>query len=247
MISSFNDFIRESDESSFNQIVSRCVKDVMSIIKSETSNEYVNHDKLEYLDPITFDLIVVIRKDENPDFESDSHFNNLPWEKLNFDNHGFSIDGNTYTDRDELIVPEIELTLLINPKREPKSYNEIYFKLNDVLAHEIHHLTQVGWNRKPFRTRPTASKVRNNSKKSFKYFLLSDEVESMVKGMYRRSKLEKKPIDEIFSEYLYPFIKESYITEEEYNKVMNMWIQHTVENYPHANFSPQAKKYVDSL
>lgn len=249
MISSFNDFIRESNETSFNQIVSRCVKDVMSLVKKSNfkDSKYIKLGTIEYLEPLTFDLIIVAKKEISPNFEKDSHFKNLSWEKINFDEHGFSIDGNTFTDKDELIVPEIEITILMNPEKIPNLYSELYYKLNDIIAHEVHHLTQLGWNRLPFRVRPSSNTDRANSKKSFKYFLLSDEVESMVKGMYRRAKLERKPIDLVFHEYLEPFLKENYISKEEYDQVLFSWISYAYQNYPTAVFSDNSKKIIDSL
>jgi hypothetical protein len=67
-------------------------------------------------------------------------------------------------------------------------------------------------------------------------------VESMVWGMYNRSKEQGVRIDKIFDKYLYPFLMNGNITKEEYNKVLKTWVIHTLENYPDANLSLEDEK-----
>ena len=79
-------------------------------------------------------------------------------------------------------------------------------------------------------------------KNSFEYFLLPDEIESMVKGMYVRSKNEDVEIDKIFDKYLHPFLESGKITQDQYLTVLKAWVEHTLENYPDAKLSTYREK-----
>lgn len=252
MIKSFNDFIRDSINENLNsdKFIATLATSLLDKIKktaSSPSSEYKKIKSAEFITPLTFDLDLIIKREESPSFKTDSHFKNLPWEKINFDTFGFSIDANTYMDKDEDIVPEIEIVLLLNPNDENSTYSELYFKLVDILAHELHHLTQAGWNRQPFKTYPSSKKNRDAAKHDYKYFLLQDEVESMVSGMYARSKVEKRDLDLIFDQYLLPFIQYKYITTDQYSKIVKIWIKYALENYPEAKFSSKVKEIVNSI
>jgi len=243
MIKSFTEFINERDDSGRSRFSEYADDIIKCISDSNASDAHYNEIReLEYVDPYTFDLVIQLKRDSNPDFEKDSHFNDLSWEKINFEHYGFAIDASTKIDKADLIVPEIIFTIIIDPEREPDLYEELRYRLIDIAAHELNHTNQIGWNRKPFKVRPSSNKKRASSKKSHKYFLLPDEVESMVWGMYNRSKEQGVRIDKIFDKYLYPFLMNGNITKEEYNKVLKTWVLHTLENYPDANLSLEDEK-----
>jgi hypothetical protein len=239
MIKSFNEYIGEGRESNF----SKYSLDVINLIKNvkSTEGEYLEIRELEYQNP-DFDLVIELKLEENPDFDNDSHFNSLSWEEINFRHYGFAIDANTYINKGDLILPEIIITLILQPSRIPGSYEELNYRLIDIISHETNHTLQVGWNREPFKVRPSSNSDRKSSKKSFKYFLLPDEVESMVKGAYERSKVQGVRIDKIFDKYLYPFLMVGKINCEQYNQVLSTWIKHTLENYPDADLSLEDQK-----
>lgn len=239
MIKSFNEYIGEGRESNF----SKYSLDVINLIKNikSTNGEYLEIRELEYRNP-DFDLIIELKLEEDPDFDNDSHFNSLSWEEINFRQYGFAIDANVYINKGDLILPEIIITLLLQPSRIPGSYEELNYRLIDIISHETNHTLQVGWNRKPFKVRPSSNSDRQSAKKSFKYFLLPDEVESMVKGAYERSKAQGVRIDKIFDKYLYPFLMVGKINQEQYNQVLSTWIRHALENYPDADLSIEDQK-----
>jgi hypothetical protein len=130
---------------------------------------------------------------------------------------------------------------------EPECYPELYYKLIDIISHELHHLTQSGWNRKPFTIVPVAKSVRDNAKHDYKYFLLPDEIESMVVGMYTRSQVQKKDLDLIFDQYLLPFIEYEYITQDQYSEIIKVWVKYALDNYPEVKFSSKVKEIVNSI
>jgi hypothetical protein len=90
-------------------------------------------------------------------------------------------------------------------------------------------------------------KDREDSKKTYKYFILPEEIESMVEGMYVKSKVQHRNLDEIFNDYLSPFIDSKYITQSEYLQVMNTWVTHALELYPDAKFSNKVKSIINSI
>jgi hypothetical protein len=249
MIKSFSEFINESMENNL-EFLKKLAMDLIAKIRNsskEESQNYHTFSGMEFTTPFMFDLILNIRRESNPNLKDDPHFNDLSWEKLNYDDHGYAIDANTKMSKSKTKIPRIIFHMILDPKREPVSYENLYARLLDILVHETNHLDQLGINRDPFNVNVSHPKERDNAKKSYKYFLLRDEIESMIEGMYVRSKYKKVPLDEIFVEYLTPFLRTKYITDDEFQKVMVMWITKALEVYPDANFSISAKKIIDSI
>lgn len=251
MIKSFLEYINENYDKNESSLL-QYAKDIINCIKKDNSpeGEYIEIRDLEYSSPDMFDLVIQLKRESNPNFKQDSHFKSLSWEKINFDQYGFALDANTRIDKQNLIVPEIIFTIIVDPNREPDLYTELNYKLIDVVAHELNHTNQIGWNRKPFKVRPSSNVKRSDSKKSYKYFLLPDEIESMVKGMYIRSKKQGVSIDKIFDKYLVPFLMNGNISDVEYNKVLSTWLTHTLENYPDAKLSledDKIKRIIDQI
>lgn len=245
MFISFNTFIAINENSKdLDLAIHKIAKNIINLIKNikvSKQNSFKKLKKIHFSYPYEFDLVIYINKQSSPDFKKNIHFKKLPWEEINFKNKGFSIDANV------IILPnkkeEIRLFLLIDPNKEPNCYKKLYFKLNEIFYHEFHHLTQVGRNRHPFRSLPVPSKVRSSVKNSYKYFLLKDEIEALVKGMKKRSDLQKIPLDKVFNEYLLPFLKYGFINKNQYNKIMKAWIKHSFEKYPDAIFSKNVKNF----
>jgi len=249
MVKSFYEYINE--DASGNSNVSGYADDIINVIrKVSITNEYEESRELEYKDDNSFDLIVQVKKETDPNFETDSHFSDLPWEEINFKDYGFAMDANTNINKGDNMIPEITFTFIINPDREPKLYDELKFKLIDIVTHELNHTNQVGWNREPFKVRPTSGKVRDSINGSFDYFQLVDEIESMIAGMYARSQAEEVPLDKIIDNYLTPFLKDNQLTQHEYDYIFKLWLRHALENYPDSQLSssrPNVKKIIDSI
>jgi hypothetical protein len=119
--------------------------------------------------------------------------------------------------------------------------------LIDIVTHETNHLDQIGTQRDPFSANPSTKEERGDAKKSFKYFLLDDEIESMVEGMYARAQHKDIPLDYVFDDYLLPFIKSKYITPAEYEEVRSTWVKYALERYPDAVFSNKVDKIINSI
>lgn len=249
MIKSFIEFINEEMDQKprFIKDISKMLIDKLRTSSFEESTKYSIFSGMEFVEPFTFDLILNVRRDNSPNLEEDSHFNGLPWEKINFDNLGYAIDANTRMSKSKLKVPQIAFHIILNPKAEPALYSKLYYRLLDILTHETNHLDQLGLNRNPFNSQVSDKEERQNAKKSYKYFLLKDEVESMVEGMYESSKAQGIPLDQVFDNYLIPFIQSGYISKAEYDHVMKVWVTKALEFYPDATFSHKIDHIINSI
>lgn len=246
-LKSFNQFINENLESTID-FVDSCVFDILKELTnnldsiSEISSKYSRLNLFEYNgSEYKVDIEVLFRLEDTLDISKDSHFNNIPWEEINYNQYGFAIDANMLINKEDLIIPKIEVHLILNKSMIPNLYKELKFRLIDIITHELNHTQQIGMNRRPFNTRPTPTKDREDAG-VFGYLVLPEEVESMVEGMYVRSKKQGVPIDKIFDKYLIPFVMSKKLTREEYLKVLKTWIYCTLENYPDAKLSLEDEK-----
>jgi hypothetical protein len=249
MVLSFTEFINESESANF-EFLKKLAKHIINKVKDmdrSEDQEYQIIDHSELTDPFLFDLIVYLRRDRNPNFKEDEHFNGLAWELINFQDLGYSIDANTYVNKGDLTVPEIKVHILLDPTKEPLSYNKLFHRVYDLLIHETNHLDQVGVNRDPFNVKPSTQDDRKAAKGSYQYFLLPDEVESMVEGMYGKSEESNTPLDQVFFNYLSPLVKSRFMTTQELAKVMQVWVTHAVQTYPNANFSSKVDDIINNL
>ena len=249
MLKSFTSFINESDD--FKQdfikdLAQKLIKKIRAAHGQE-SDHYETFGGMEFREPFSFDLKLELRRDSTLTVKSDEHFKNLPWEQLNYSKHGYCIDANTKVNSGDLMIPKIIVTLIMNPKAEPGLYEMLHARIIDILTHELNHVDQVGIQKDPFTENPSDSKTRGAAKKNYKYFLLNDEVESMVEGMYARSQYLETPLDYVFADYLQPFVQSKYITADEYQIVLETWVKYALGRYPDATFSNKVDKIVNSL
>ena len=250
MILTFSQYLKESEEA-----IVRFSKDIANKIISKVkrqrldpdSNAYFLPDRIQIDDLYRLDILLNIKKKSDPSFTQDSHFKNLNWEKYNFNEKGFAIDATIRMNKSDKYVPELTVHVIVDPNREPSVYGDLYTRFVDILIHEINHIDQAGIKRNPFNNKPEEQLHRKASEKNYRYFLLRDEMESMIEGFHTRSKLEDIPLDYVFIDYLQPFVLSKFINREEYQEVLNKWIRHAVERYPNAPFSQHAQKIIDSL
>jgi len=249
MIRSFTEFINESYDKKENFIegLARSLTQKGKKLAAKGSSQYEKVEKLSFSNPFTFSFILEIRWDPKLNVEQDSHFNNLPWEQLNYAENGFVIDANTHVRKIGKTPCVIIVTSVLNPSMGEDSYIKFYARLLDILTHELNHVEQLGVNSSPFTHEPSNPTERDMAKKSYRYFLLRDEVESMVEGFYARSKELDIPLDEVFDDYLEPFLKTDYISPKEYSTVIQTWVKYALERYPHAIFSKKVEKIVNSI
>jgi hypothetical protein len=244
MIKSFNGFITEeiNKKSSFiKSLASSLIKKIESV---NLTQEYSSFNKMEFKNPFMFDLIFNIRKDNFLNSKSDQHFKSLPWEELNFKQLGYAIDANAKISKSKSSIPIIVIHLVISNAYKKDA---LYYRLIDILYHETNHLSQVGLNSEPFNVEVSSKETREKAKGGYEYFLLNDEIESMIEGMYERSKTENSELDKIFINYLNPFLQTNYITKSQYIKILSTWIKRSLELYPDAKFSNQSNSIINTI
>ena len=79
---------------------------------------------------------------------------------------------------------------------------------------------------------------------------MPDEIESMVLGMYERTKEQDISLDELFDKYLIPFVLDGKLSKKEFAEVFEVWMKHALENYPDVKIDetdPRVKKIIDSI
>ena len=141
----------------------------------------------------------------------------------------------TYLAEDDSIVVEVSLDELYGKS----FYEEIIYKINEDIRHEIEHLLQemgVG-DRESLEL-----KNSSNYETTFDHHKDRGEVAALVHGFYRRAKLEKKPIDTVMLEDLNKDILDGRITVEEGDKLLQLWLIYSINNLPKAQYTPKTKR-----
>lgn len=198
-----------------------------------SNNDYIQLYKTEVNGTDKLDIIVFARFEPKPNVSLDSHFNHLPWEQLNINDYGYSIDANMTIGKNT-IVPEIEIHIMLS---DNPNYTELKFRLIDIIYHELKHVNQVGLNRKAVNVHPGSNSDRKEAKNPIDYFHLPEEIEAMVYGMYNRSKIEGSNLDELMFKYLTPYINNGNINIKDATKTVTTWMLHALENYPDSKLS----------
>ena len=141
----------------------------------------------------------------------------------------------TYLAEDDSIVVEVSLDELYGKS----FYEDIIYKINEDIRHEIEHLLQemgVG-DRESLEL-----KNSSNYETTFDHHKDRGEVAALVHGFYRRAKLEKKPIDTVMLEDLNKDILDGRITVEEGDKLLQLWLIYSINNLPKAQYTPKTKR-----
>jgi hypothetical protein len=248
-VMSFIEFINESEDAELQFIKSTAHQliDKIRDSKKSKSREYTVFSGMEFTKPFMFDLTLYVRRDDNSNPKHDSHFSSLPWEELNFEENGYMLDASMKLNSTNMLIPKIEIHIIINPNTEPICYSKLYYSLINALAHETNHLDQTGINRDRHNVHVSSEEERKVSKKSSKYFILPEEMESNIVGMYTRSQEEDRPLDELFYDYLQPFVKSDYISRADFNKTIVSWVKKAIELYPNAKFSSKVDDIINSI
>jgi hypothetical protein len=69
----------------------------------------------------------------------------------------------------------------------------------------------------------------------------------MVEDKYIQAKAEGRPVDVVMLSYLHPFIKDGFMTQEEFKRVYSIWIKRAIELFPDANFSNKVQKIINTI
>ena len=149
------------------------VRDIMSVFKYQKEGDY--------------QLPEEISTDENDmvyDFpELGSSFTVNLMMSLNDKIDTIDVDGEYYGDDDS-----IDVRIESNPNLDRETLEELYYELNELIAHELQHLVQ---NDEGYEF------PKRETKKSLKYYTQPHEIEAQIRGFKRRSQKERKPYKEV--------------------------------------------------
>jgi hypothetical protein len=138
----------------------------------------------------------------------------------------FFIDGFAEADDD---YQNIEIHIAVHPSDGTKIFSKIQPVLRDLIRHEIEHITQRGtyakagkWMRKNDKIR---DKIASNPDLYYKYFLLPDEVDANIHGLYAKAKTMKQPYQKVIDDYLDSLVSDKVINPEHRREIYNKWKQ----------------------
>jgi len=141
----------------------------------------------------------------------------------------------TYLAEDDSIVVEVSLDELYGKS----FYEDIFYKINEDIRHEIEHLLQEMGNGD---REVLDLKNSSNYETTFDHHKDKGEVAALVHGFYRRAKLEKKPIDTIMLVDLNKDILDGRITVGEGDKLLQLWLIYSIKNLPKAQYTLKTKR-----
>lgn len=151
-------------------------------------------------------------------------------------------DINTYISVEGFIT----IHLVINKYEIENEYQNIYFKLNEDVRHEIEHLIQnlskreildeVDNPRFKNRQQPLVDRTADY-RSTYLHHKDPAEVEALVHGFYRKAKLQKLPLDVVMYNDLNYEIESGNLTKDESEDLMSMFLNYSIKNLPHAKYS----------
>lgn len=127
-----------------------------------------------------------------------------------------------------------------------KQYQNIFFKLNEDVRHEIEHLVQdlskqeiidkVNNPRFKNRQQPLVDRTADYET-TYLHHKDPAEIEALVHGYYRKAKLQKLPLDVVMTNDLNNEVKYGNLTKDESEDLMKMFLKYSRRNLPDAKYS----------
>jgi hypothetical protein len=141
----------------------------------------------------------------------------------------------TYIADEDSLVIEISLDELYGKS----FYEEIIYKINEDVRHEIEHLLQeMGVGDREV----TDLKNSSEYETTFDHHKDKGEIAALVHGFYRRAKLEKKPLDTIMLGDLQKSIVDGKITPTEADELLQLWVNYSMKNLPKAQYTQKLRR-----
>tara|TARA_R110000868_G_scaffold75697_1_gene218288 strand:+ start:2215 stop:2952 length:738 start_codon:yes stop_codon:yes gene_type:complete len=217
-----------------------------SIKKFSTVDKYTKLVDLEINEEfIKFDICLIVKNSKMSPFKDDPYFKGKTQALVSIKTDNYVITGNTFINGDD--IPLIEIILYTNGDFSEES---LYFKLNNVISHEINHLKQVGWNRDSFNFNPDKKEHKHNrqqQQRDYRYFMLPEEIESIVYGMENQSRIQKVPIDTLFDDYLDRYVKSKFMSTSNKSEIIKIWILYTLKYHPLAKLSGKYTEIINNI
>jgi hypothetical protein len=224
-IKTYNEFER-LNEGRYDSFVRQITKDIFYNIKQTEGDldnpttfylpeEITEEDFYYHESGVQFELVLIVMRVYGPI-------------KNNKKEVSFIVD--TYIDTEDSLVMQI----IIDENYGEKVYEELFYKISEDIRHEIEHYVQeidkkeqeFGYSEKERRYKQRKQPLIPNTaeyKTTFDHHRDPSEVEALVHGFSRRSKLEKKPLDLIMRQDLDLEIDSGSLTEKEADILFSIW------------------------
>ena len=124
------------------------------------------------------------------------------------------------------------MTIILGPKFNKQNLEALFYKLQEDVRHEIEHFTQMGPDR--IEDRPIYKGNTANFKTVYGHHKNIIEIPALVRGFYRRAKIERKPIDEIMMDDLDTEIERGNLSKNTAQKLLTIWVDYAKKYLPHA-------------
>ena len=198
------DYLQKKGEQSTRKVVS----DILKIIK-EPDVEEEFYQLPDYFSGVDGDMY------EFGELEFSVYLNVVEYDSLD---EPFIVDAEMGGDYDD----EIYITITIGPKFSTQDYEDIQMILNDYVRHEVEHVieaTEGGDIESPDGLSP------------YDYYMQPHEVRAQKAGFNRKSKLEKKPVEDIIYDYLEYRQKIDKLSDEQKSNLTKTLSEHKDKRY----------------
>jgi len=202
----------------FGVVVRQIVKDVMTVVKK--TKDYPQDEMVSLTLPYALngdDEYVV--KDIDVSFSVEVNITRIEG-KLKIESYKINKED------------VIEVNIVIDPNYEEQHYQEVYYKLQEDVRHEMEHVLQdFGIGDRP------SPEPETGKETTYEHHSKIDEIPAMVQGFYRRAQLQRRPIDEVIIEDLDNEISLGNINKKEAEDLYRLWMNYVKRRFPKAIYS----------
>jgi len=158
------------NEGRYDNIVRKVVKDIMSVVKYQKEGEYVLPEDISnetvYTSPKLYSpFSIELTLNTSEDVET------------------VEVDGEYYPDEDIILIE-----IVSNPNLDREILEELHFELNELVRHEIEHMSQLDRGEEFPEYEP---------ENSLEYYTQKHELEAQLAGFIRRAQKERKPLEDV--------------------------------------------------
>ncbi len=158
-------------ESRYDNVVRTLVKDIISLYKSQREGEFSLPEDIRGEEHMTYSFPQI--KNE---FSIDLNL------AKDDDVDTVEVDADYYKDEDT-----IEITIISNPELGYQNIQELIGELNEVIRHELEHISQY----------QKGYKFPKEPKGPLKYYTQQHELEAQLAGFKRRARKENRSVEEV--------------------------------------------------
>jgi uncharacterized membrane protein (UPF0127 family) len=219
-------FRLSEDNFYYSDVVDFIVADIMSALPDQVPDEGSDVDEIfeypwDY--PIAPDIWEEHWQGSGPFFEIELRIVSRDFAQ---DHLGWNIDGSAGWGGAGASI-EIEMQFRSGLKITAEKIIELENELSNVVAHEIHHLTQQEG---PFE-RPNCSSVPPSTPETYyEYFTSACEIPAFLIGFRAEASKSGRPAKKLMSAYLDNQVVAKLITTAEANDISTRWLNHSVWN-----------------